>query len=91
MGRNIIEETEEAELQIKYENYIQKEKEIAQKISRLEDLRLDAKINYLQLPSLSSEAREKLTKIKPETIGQAARISGITPADISLLLVFLGK
>jgi len=91
LGRQIDEEIEEAELQIKYEGYILKEKEIAEKISRLEDIKLSNNIDYNTFKSLSTEAREKLNKIKPETIGQATRISGVSPADISVLLVYFGR
>lgn len=82
---------ESAEILVKYEGYIQKEQEIADKLSRLEDVRLKPDFDYHSLQSLSYEAREKLTKIKPESLGQAARISGISPSDISVLAVFLGR
>ncbi|MBL7137746.1 MAG: tRNA uridine-5-carboxymethylaminomethyl(34) synthesis enzyme MnmG [Bacteroidales bacterium] len=81
----------EAELLIKYEGYIQKEQEIADKLSRLENMPLDSAFDYHKLKSLSFEAREKLTQIRPGTIGQAARISGVSPADISVLIVHLGR
>lgn len=82
---------EEAEILLKYEGYIEKEKEIADKITKLENINLPSKFNYNQLKSLSSEAREKLMKIKPATLGQASRISGVSPADISVLLVHFGR
>ncbi|MDP4281011.1 MAG: tRNA uridine-5-carboxymethylaminomethyl(34) synthesis enzyme MnmG [Bacteroidota bacterium] len=82
---------EETEIQVKYQGYIEKEQEIADKLLRLEDLNLNEKINYSKISSLSSEAREKLTKIKPRTIGQASRISGVSPADINVLIVYLGR
>ncbi|MFA4852409.1 MAG: tRNA uridine-5-carboxymethylaminomethyl(34) synthesis enzyme MnmG [Bacteroidales bacterium] len=82
---------EETEILFKYEGYIEKEKEIAHKMNRLEDLTLPEKFDYNKLKSLSSEAREKLSKIKPATLGQASRISGVSPADISVLLVYLGR
>ena len=75
---------EEAEIYIKYRNYIQKEEEIAEKLEKYEDYILNENFDYKGLKSLSYEAREKLTKIKPRTIGQASRISGVSPADISL-------
>ncbi|HEV7231981.1 MAG TPA: tRNA uridine-5-carboxymethylaminomethyl(34) synthesis enzyme MnmG [Bacteroidia bacterium] len=81
----------QAEILMKYEGYIVKEHEVAQKIQRLENILLGDDINYKQLTSLSNEAREKFTKIKPATIGQAARISGISPSDISILMVYLGR
>ncbi len=82
---------EEAELLVKYESYLEKEQEIADKISNLENLSLSPGINYSELTSLSHEAREKLSRIKPRTIGQASRISGVSPADISVLIVYLGR
>lgn len=86
-----LEVVEAAEILIKYEGYIQKESEIADKLSRLEDVRLKSDFDYHALQSLSYEAREKLTKIKPSSLGQASRISGISPSDISVLAVFLGR
>ncbi len=85
------EAVESAEILIKYKGYIEKEREIAEKITRLEDISLTEDFNYLGLQSISKEAREKLQKTKPANIGQAARISGITPSDISVLLVYLGR
>ena len=85
------EEIEEAELLIKYSSYIDKEKEVADKLGRFEDYNLPKKIDYHSIGSLSYEAREKLSKIRPQTIGQASRISGVSPSDISVLIVFLGK
>jgi tRNA uridine 5-carboxymethylaminomethyl modification enzyme len=84
-------EIEQAEILMKYEGYIQREHELADKISRLDNVRLDEDLNYAQLTSLSHEAREKLTKIRPSTLGQASRISGINPSDISVLMVYLGR
>ncbi|MEM6723923.1 MAG: tRNA uridine-5-carboxymethylaminomethyl(34) synthesis enzyme MnmG [Bacteroidota bacterium] len=80
-----------AEISIKYAGYIEREKDMVDKINRLEDVKLYDSINYDDLVSLSSEAREKLNKIKPMTIGQASRISGVSPADISVLLVHMGR
>jgi tRNA uridine 5-carboxymethylaminomethyl modification enzyme len=91
IGADSIEILEEAEILIKYEGYINKEKEIAEKLSKFDDMPLKPDFDYLSLPSLSTEARQKLTRIKPSTIGQASRISGISPSDISVLLVFLGR
>jgi tRNA uridine 5-carboxymethylaminomethyl modification enzyme len=82
---------ESAEIQIKYEGYIDKEKEMADKMERLEGIRLHDNFDYLSLPSLSMEARQKLQIQKPRTLGQASRISGVRPADISVLLVHLGR
>jgi tRNA uridine 5-carboxymethylaminomethyl modification enzyme len=86
-----IESIEQAEILMKYEGYISKEHELADKQTRLEDLILHDDFDYKRLTSLSAEAREKLTKIRPRTIGQASRISGITPSDISILMVYLGR
>lgn len=86
--RNIV---EEAEIIVKYEGYIDKEREVAAKLNRLEDVKLSPDFDYYSLNSLTMEAREKLTKHKPQTLGQASRISGISPADISVIAVFLGR
>lgn len=86
-----LESIEQAEILMKYEGYITREHEMADKQTRLEDLILHDDFDYIRLTSLSKEAREKLTKVKPRTIGQASRISGITPSDISILMVYLGR
>jgi len=91
LGTNKMEVVESAEIEIKYEGYIEREKMMAGKIAKLEDLKLKNDFNYDLLNSLSTEARQKLKKIKPATIGQASRISGVSPADISVLLVHLGR
>jgi len=85
---DIIEETE---LKIKYESYIGKEQELVDKQANLENFNLPGDFDYNKIVSLSHEAREKLTKVKPHTIGQASRISGVSPADISVLIVYLGR
>lgn len=85
------EEIEEVEIAIKYENYIKKEKDVVDKIIKFEDIELHHDFDYYKIHSLSIEAREKLTKVRPRTIGQASRIGGVSPADISVLLVFLGR
>ena len=82
---------EQAEVQIKYSGYIAKEKVNADKLNRLEAVKIPKGFDYKKLKSLSFEAREKLTKIQPITISQASRISGVTPSDISVLLVYLGR
>ena len=82
---------EAVEIKIKYSGYIEKEKLIAEKLKRLEYLVIKDKINYNSLQSLSTEAKQKLTAINPETIGQASRISGVNPSDISVLLVYMGR
>lgn len=80
-----------AEIGLKYEGYIRKEQEMADKLDRLEGIRLSDHFDYRSLKSLSFEAREKLDQIRPRTIGQASRISGVSPADISILLVHVGR
>jgi len=82
---------EQAEVQIKYSGYIAKEKVNADKLHRLEAVKIPANFDYSKLKSLSFEAREKMTNIQPVTISQASRISGVTPSDISVLLVYLGR
>jgi len=82
---------EESEILIKYSTYIEKEKEIAEKVIKLEEIKLKENVDYNNIKALSIEAREKLNKIKPKTIGQASRISGVSPADITVLLVQLGR
>lgn len=91
MGRTQKEILESAEIAIKYKGYIDREKGLAEKIQRLEHLRLPADLDYQQLASVSTEARQKLNRIKPETVGQASRISGVSPADVSVLLLYLGR
>lgn len=82
---------EQAEIQVKYSGYIEKEKNNADKLHRLENVKIPENFDYSRLKSLSYEAREKLEAIQPVTISQASRISGVSPADISVLLVFLGR
>ena len=85
------EEIAQAEIQIKYQTYIEKERDFVKKLSRLEGIIIPERIDYEKITSLSSEALEKLRKIRPTSIGQAGRISGVTPADVSILLVHLGR
>ena len=82
---------DQAEIQIKYSGYIQKEKNNADKLNRLESVKIPKDFDYKKLKSISAEALEKLNKIKPETISQASRISGVSPNDISVLLVYMGR
>jgi len=82
---------ESTEIVIKYEGYINREKKIAEKIKRLEHIKVRNDFDYNKILSLSTEARQKLSKIKPKTIGQASRISGVSPSDISVLLIYLGR
>ena len=82
---------EAAEILVKYNGYIERERIIADKLSRLEKVKLRGKINYMDVHTISTEARQKLTKIDPETVAQAARIPGISPSDINILLLLLGR
>jgi len=82
---------ESAEVNLKYEGYLNKEKEMVEKMNRLEELILKEDFNYKDILSLSIEAREKLHEIRPRTLGQASRISGVSPSDISVLLVHIGR
>ena len=82
---------EAAEVRMKYSGYIRREKEIAAKIQRLEDLRIKGRFHYEDIKSLSTEARQKLTKIDPETMAQASRIPGVSPSDINVLLVMMNR
>ena len=88
MGQEVL---EQAEIQVKYSGYIAKEKNNADKLQRLENIKIPDKFNYGKLKSLSFEAREKLESIRPVTVSQASRISGVSPSDISVLLVHLGR
>lgn len=90
-GERAQEIIDSAEILLKYSGYIDRERLIADKLKRLENIKIKDKINYNELKSLSTEARQKLMKINPETIGQASRISGVSPSDISVLLVSLGR
>lgn len=82
---------EAAEIRIKYKGYIDRERTIADKIHRLESIRIKGKFDYASLQSLSTEARQKLVKIDPETLAQASRIPGVSPSDVNVLLVLLGR
>ena len=82
---------EQAEIRIKYSGYIAKEKANADKLQRLENIKIPDNFDYTKLKSLSYEAREKLTKIQPTTISQASRVSGVSPSDISVMLVYMGR
>ena len=85
------EATDIAEINLLYEGYIRQEQEMVDKMNRLESVRLYDDFDYYQLASLSNEAREKLSQLKPRTIGQASRISGVSPSDVSILLVHMGR
>ena len=82
---------EQVEIDVKYEGYLEKERDMALKLTRLEGVPLDIEMDYARLTSLSIEARQKLDKVRPGTLGQASRISGVSPADLSVLLVYLGR
>jgi tRNA uridine 5-carboxymethylaminomethyl modification enzyme len=82
---------EQANIQVKYETYIEKEMQLAHKMISLENHKIKSTINYDSIPTISKEAREKLKQIQPETIGQASRISGVNPSDISILMIYLNK
>ena len=82
---------EEAEILLKYQRYIEKERDVASKILKFEDIALPPDFDYFSLQALSYESREKLTKMKPQTIGQASRISGVSPADVSVLIIYLTR
>ena len=88
MKREVI---EAAEIKIKYSGYLEREKGIAEKIKRLEDLRIPEDMAYEELTSISTEGRQKLARIKPETIGQASRITGVSTSDVSILVMYLGR
>jgi tRNA uridine 5-carboxymethylaminomethyl modification enzyme len=85
------ETTEQAEIKIKYESYFEKEMDIVERMKKMEDKEINPEFNYHNLMSLSKEAREKLMRIKPRTLGQASRISGVSPSDISVLMVHISK
>ncbi len=82
---------EQAEIQIKYNIYIEKEKELVSKMSKLEDLIIPENFNYFNISALSTEARQKFIRVKPRTLGQASRISGVNPSDIQILMVYMGR
>ena len=91
LGHFSMDEVEQAEIQIKYEVYIEKEKELVKRMNQLEELEIPESFDYEKLNSLSMEARQKFTKIKPRTLGQASRISGVNPSDVQILMVYMGR
>ena len=91
LGHFSMDEIEQAEIQIKYEVYIEKEKELVKRMNQLEELEIPESFDYEKLHSLSMEARQKFTKIKPRTLGQASRISGVNPSDVQILMVYMGR
>ena len=91
IGNYTAETLEQAEIQVKYETYIVKEQELVQKMSELEELIIPDTFNYEKINALSNEARQKFLKIKPRTLGQASRISGVNPSDVQILMVYMGR
>jgi tRNA uridine 5-carboxymethylaminomethyl modification enzyme len=91
LGQISKEAREQAEIQIKYEVYLHKEEEMVAKMSGLEDQVIPDSFNYENISSLSNEARQKFKKIRPQTLGQASRISGVNPSDVQILMVFMGR
>jgi tRNA uridine 5-carboxymethylaminomethyl modification enzyme len=90
-GDLIPEILEQAEIEVKYSGYLAKEREMAEKLLRLEHIRFPKGFDFQKIGNISTEARQKLMAIQPETLGQASRISGVNPADISILLMHLGR
>jgi tRNA uridine 5-carboxymethylaminomethyl modification enzyme len=86
-----VQTLKQAEVQVKYDTYISKEKELVRKMSQLEELIIPDSFNYEKIISLSNEARQKFIKIKPRTLGQASRISGVNPSDVQILMVYMGR
>ena len=82
---------EESEIQLKYHTYIEKEKELVERMHQIEDLQIPPNFNYEKLQSLSTEARQKFAKIRPQTLGQASRISGVSPSDVQVLMIYMGR
>jgi tRNA uridine 5-carboxymethylaminomethyl modification enzyme len=82
---------EQVEIQVKYDAYINKEKELVERMSQLEELIIPDTFNYEKIISLSNEARQKFNKIRPRTLGQASRISGVNPSDVQILMVYMGR
>ncbi|WP_215225491.1 tRNA uridine-5-carboxymethylaminomethyl(34) synthesis enzyme MnmG [Echinicola shivajiensis] len=82
---------EQAEIQVKYNSYIEKEQQMVEKLNNMENFKIPLDFDYLSVPALSAEGKQKLNKVRPETLGQASRISGVSPADLSILTVYLGR
>jgi tRNA uridine 5-carboxymethylaminomethyl modification enzyme len=82
---------EQAEIQVKYSGYIEKERNNADKLTRLEDVKIPENFDYHKIKSMSIEAKQKLSAIRPVTISQASRISGVSPSDVSVLLIYMGR
>jgi tRNA uridine 5-carboxymethylaminomethyl modification enzyme len=86
-----VESLQQAEIQIKYEVYIEKEKELVSRMNQMESLEIPENFDFFRVQAISAEAREKLNRIRPRTLGQASRISGINPSDVQILMVFMGR
>jgi tRNA uridine 5-carboxymethylaminomethyl modification enzyme len=84
-------ELEQAEIQMKYDVYIEKEKEMVERMGQMEDLEIPATFDFDRVQAIGNEAKEKLKKIQPRTLGQASRISGINPSDVQILMVYMGR
>ena len=82
---------EQAEIEIKYHVYLEKEEELIKKMNTLENQAIPDNFNYDKIMSLSNESRQKFNKIKPQTLGQASRISGVNPSDVQILMVYMGR
>lgn len=82
---------EEVELQVKYENYVRKQEQLVSRTRRLEEMRIPESLDYQLVQHLRTEARQKLTRTRPRTVGQASRVEGVTPADIAILMIYLEK
>jgi tRNA uridine 5-carboxymethylaminomethyl modification enzyme len=91
MSNYSLEVQQQAEINIKYESYIEREQMLVEKMGNLEHFKIFPDFDYDRIKALSSEAREKLKKMRPETVGQASRISGVSPADVSVLTIYMGK
>lgn len=85
------ESLEQTEIQTKYDTYLQKEQELVNKMSMLENLQIPSNFDYEKLVSLSTEAKQKFKKIQPQTLGQASRISGVNPSDVQILMIYMGR
>jgi tRNA uridine 5-carboxymethylaminomethyl modification enzyme len=91
MNKFRTESLEQAEIQLKYDVYIEKEKELVGRMNQMENLEIPETFDYTKVAAISNEAREKLKRIRPRTLGQASRISGINPSDVQILMVYMGR
>jgi tRNA uridine 5-carboxymethylaminomethyl modification enzyme len=89
---NLDEDTaSEVELQVKYEIYVRKQEQMVHRTQRLEEMRIPETLDYQQIPHLRTEARQKLIRTQPRTVGQASRVEGVTPADVAILMIYLER